>query len=240
MHGASYLFFLPSEAMILFEILSLGLAVNRWIIMICIQLILVALGLFLDEIGIILLCVPIFIPIITELGFDPVWFGILFLINAQMDYITPPFGYTLFYLKGVAPEGVTMGDIYRSVIPFVIIQAIGLALCMIFPQIIFMAAKYDEVMFSLYYMAINEEIRPISVFVINSRYLLLVAAGNPALYCTDTKPLSNAFRLAYCAQNKKIAPPSTWQGNLHITSSGQHPQHIPADPLKLPTQLPCP
>ncbi|MCB2171049.1 MAG: TRAP transporter large permease subunit [Deltaproteobacteria bacterium] len=113
-----------------------GLAVNRWIIMICIQLILVALGLFLDEIGIILLCVPIFIPIITELGFDPVWFGILFLINAQMDYITPPFGYTLFYLKGVAPEGVTMGDIYRSVIPFVIIQAIGLALCMIFPQII--------------------------------------------------------------------------------------------------------
>lgn len=113
-----------------------GLAVNRWIIMICIQLILVALGLFLDEIGIILLCVPIFIPIITELGFDPVWFGILFLINAQMDYITPPFGYTLFYLKGVAPEGVTMGDIYRSVIPFVLLQAFGLALCMIFPQII--------------------------------------------------------------------------------------------------------
>lgn len=113
-----------------------GLAVNRWIIMICIQLILVILGLFLDEIGIILLCVPIFIPIIVELGFDPVWFGILFLINAQMDYITPPFGYTLFYLKGVAPEGVTMGDIYKSVIPFVIIQAVGLALCMIFPQII--------------------------------------------------------------------------------------------------------
>jgi tripartite ATP-independent transporter DctM subunit len=113
-----------------------GMEVNRWIIMICIQLILVALGLFLDEIGIILLCVPIFIPIITDLGFDPVWFGILFLINAQMDYITPPFGYTLFYLKGVAPEGVTMGDIYRSVIPFVIIQAIGLAICMIFPQII--------------------------------------------------------------------------------------------------------
>ena len=99
-------------------------------------LILVILGLFLDEIGIILLCVPIFIPIIVELGFDPVWFGILFLINAQMDYITPPFGYTLFYLKGVAPEGVTMGDIYKSVIPFVIIQAVGLALCMIFPQII--------------------------------------------------------------------------------------------------------
>jgi len=113
-----------------------GMEVNRWLILIFIQLILIVLGLFLDEIGIILLCVPIFLPIITELGFDPIWFGILFLINAQMDYITPPFGYTLFYLKGVAPEGVTMGDIYRAVYPFVILQAIGLALCMIFPQII--------------------------------------------------------------------------------------------------------
>lgn len=113
-----------------------GLEINRWFIMIFIQLILVVLGLFLDEIGIILLCVPIFLPIITDLGFDPVWFGILFLVNAQMDYITPPFGYTLFYLKGVAPEGVSMGDIYRAVIPFVLLQAVGLALCMIFPQVI--------------------------------------------------------------------------------------------------------
>lgn len=113
-----------------------GLAVNRWVVMICIQLMLVFLGLFLDEIGIILLCVPIFLPIIKDLGFDPVWFGILFLINAQMDYITPPFGYTLFYLKGVTPEGVSMGDIYRSVVPFVLLQALGLGLCMIFPEII--------------------------------------------------------------------------------------------------------
>lgn len=112
------------------------LAVNRWIVLILIQLMLIFLGLFLDEIGIILLCVPIFLPIINALGFDPVWFGILFLVNAQMDYITPPFGYTLFYLKGVAPEGVTMGDIYRSIIPFVLLQAFGLALCMIFPQIV--------------------------------------------------------------------------------------------------------
>lgn len=113
-----------------------GLDINRWFVMIFIQLILVVLGLFLDEIGIILLCVPIFLPIVTELGFDPIWFGILFLVNAQMDYITPPFGYTLFYLKGVAPEGVSMGDIYRGVIPFVILQAVGLGLCMLFPEII--------------------------------------------------------------------------------------------------------
>jgi tripartite ATP-independent transporter DctM subunit len=112
------------------------LAVNRWIILIIIQLMLIFLGMFLDEIGIILLCVPIFLPIITALKFDPIWFGILFLVNAQMDYITPPFGYTLFYLRGVAPEGVTMGDIYRSIIPFVLLQALGLALCILFPQIV--------------------------------------------------------------------------------------------------------
>lgn len=113
-----------------------GLGVNRWLILILIQIILVFLGLFLDEIGIILLCVPIFQPIIKALHFDSVWFGILFLVNAQMDYITPPFGYTLFYLKGVAPEEITMGDIYRSIIPFVLLQAFGLALCMAFPEII--------------------------------------------------------------------------------------------------------
>jgi len=113
-----------------------GISENKWVVLIFIQFILVILGLFLDEIGIILLCVPIFLPVITDLGFDPVWFGILFLINAQMDYITPPFGYTLFYLKGVSPPNINMGDIYRSVIPFVIIQAIGLILCMIFPEII--------------------------------------------------------------------------------------------------------
>jgi|Deesub1362A_J573_1020465.scaffolds.fasta_scaffold00630_23 tripartite ATP-independent transporter DctM subunit len=113
-----------------------GLALNRWIILILIQIMLVFLGLFLDEIGIILLCVPIFLPIIKSLGFDPVWFGILFLVNAQMDYITPPFGYTLFYLKGVSPPEVSMGDIYRSIIPFVLLQATGLGLCMVFPQII--------------------------------------------------------------------------------------------------------
>lgn len=113
-----------------------GLGVNRWVVLILIQIMLVFLGLFLDEIGIILLCVPIFLPIIESLGFDPVWFGILFLVNAQMDYITPPFGYTLFYLKGVAPPEVTMGDIYRSAVPFVLLQALGLALCMIFPELV--------------------------------------------------------------------------------------------------------
>jgi len=112
------------------------LPVSRWFILIGIMLSSVFTGMFLDEIGEILLSVPIFVPIIKSLGFDSLWFGVLYLINAQMDYITPLFGYTLFYLKGVAPEGITMGDIYRSIIPFVILQAIGLGLCMIFPPIV--------------------------------------------------------------------------------------------------------
>ena len=116
--------------------LVVTLPVSRWLTLIGIMLSSVFTGMFLDEIGEILLSVPIFVPIIKSLGFDSLWFGVLYLINAQMDYITPPFGYTLFYLKGVAPEGITMTDIYRSVIPFVILQAIGLGLCMIFPQII--------------------------------------------------------------------------------------------------------
>jgi len=114
----------------------LHLTGNRWIILIVMQVILLILGLFLDEIGIILLCVPIFLPIVTSVGFDPVWFGILFLVNAQMNYITPPFGYTLFYMKGVAPKEITMGHIYRGAIPFVLLQLIGLILCALFPQII--------------------------------------------------------------------------------------------------------
>ncbi|MGQ9695560.1 MAG: TRAP transporter large permease [Thermodesulfobacteriota bacterium] len=112
-----------------------GLELNRWVILILIFGLLTVLGCFLDEIGIILLCVPIFMPIIQRLGFDPIWFGLLFLVNAQTAYISPPFGYTLFYLKGVAPEGVTMGDIYRAVIPFIFIQILGMAICMVFPDI---------------------------------------------------------------------------------------------------------
>jgi len=114
----------------------IALPVDQWLVLIGIMLSSVFTGMFLDEIGEILLSIPIFLPIIKSLGFNTIWFGVLYLINAQMDYITPPFGYTLFYLKGVAPEGITMGDIYRSVIPFVLLQALGMALCMIFPQII--------------------------------------------------------------------------------------------------------
>jgi len=113
----------------------LSLKVNRWVIMLAIQFTFFILGMFLDPAGIILLTTPIFVPIITKLGFDPLWFGILFTINMEMAYITPPFGFNLFILKGVVPPEVSMGDIYKSVGPFVLLQALCLAIVMLWPQL---------------------------------------------------------------------------------------------------------
>lgn len=109
---------------------------SRWVILGIMVLILVFLGLFLDEIGIILLCVPVFVPIIHLLEFDPLWFGVIFMITAQMAYITPPFGYTLFYLKGVLPEGIGIGQVYRGIVPFFLIQVAALILFALFPDIV--------------------------------------------------------------------------------------------------------
>jgi tripartite ATP-independent transporter DctM subunit len=106
-----------------------------WGILIGIQATFFILGMFLDPTGIVLITTPIFVPIIKTLGFDPIWFGILFVINMEMAYLTPPFGFNLFYMKGVVPKGITMGDIYRSIVPFVGLQLVGLIICMIFPQI---------------------------------------------------------------------------------------------------------
>ena len=83
-----------------------------------------------------MITVPLYFPVIISLGFNPVWFGVLFIINMEMAYLTPPFGYNLFYMKAVVPKDITLLDIYRSIIPFVVLQGIGLAICMIFPQII--------------------------------------------------------------------------------------------------------
>lgn len=113
-----------------------SLEASRWIILGAMMLVLILLGLFLDEIGIILLCVPVFLPIVKALDFDPLWFGVLFMITAQMAYITPPFGYTLFYLKGVLPDGIGIGQVYKGVIPFFLIQVVILILFMVFPNIV--------------------------------------------------------------------------------------------------------
>lgn len=109
---------------------------DPWMVIVVMMLILIVLGMFFDPTGIVLLTAPIFFPIVISLGFDPLWFAILFVINMELAYLTPPFGFNLFYMKAVVPPGVTMMDIYRSATPFVLLMIIGLALCMMFPGII--------------------------------------------------------------------------------------------------------
>jgi TRAP-type mannitol/chloroaromatic compound transport system permease large subunit len=98
--------------------------------------VLLVLGCVMDTVGIIMITVPVFVPIVAALGFDPVWFGVLFIINMEIGFLTPPFGYNLFYLKGVAPPSVTMADLYLSIIPFVLLMILGLLICIVFPDII--------------------------------------------------------------------------------------------------------
>ncbi len=101
-----------------------------------IQIIWFILGTCLEPYGLMMITVPLFAPIVSAMGFDLVWFGILFVINMEMAYLTPPVGENLFVLKAVAPEGTTMWDIYSSVTPFILIMAVALALIMIFPEIV--------------------------------------------------------------------------------------------------------
>ena len=112
--------------------LLLGTGLSPWGVLILMQLILIILGMFLDWVGILLLAVPVFVPIIRDLGFDPLWFGVLYLINMQMSFLSPPFGYALFYVRGVAPQ-IPMGTIYRAAIPFLLLQLTGLVILMLFP-----------------------------------------------------------------------------------------------------------
>jgi len=109
---------------------------GKWGTIAGMQVIWVVMGCFLDPIGIMLLTAPLFFPIVVQLGFDPVWFGVLFVVNMEMAFLTPPFGFNLFYLRSVAPEGVSMADIYRSVLPFILLQGLALILMIIFPELI--------------------------------------------------------------------------------------------------------
>jgi tripartite ATP-independent transporter DctM subunit len=126
-----------------------GTGLGPYGILILMMFILVILGMFLDWVGILLLAVPIFVPLMKTMSFDGVfglpgvdpselalWFGVVYMVNMQMSFISPPFGYSLFYLKSVAPPEVTMGQIYRSSLPFLFLQALGLAICIIFPEVV--------------------------------------------------------------------------------------------------------
>ena len=124
---------LGANSMIRHLVLDIG--ASPWTILIIMQLSFFALGMFLDDIAILFLCMPIYLPIIKALNFDLVWFGILYVLNMQMAYLTPPYGLNLFYMKAVAPPGISIKDIYVAVIPFLLLQLLMLATVMIFPQI---------------------------------------------------------------------------------------------------------
>ena len=97
--------------------------------------ILIVLGLFMDWIGILLLTMPIFAPTIENLGYNVIWFGILFCMNMQISFLSPPFGPAAFYLKGVAPPEISLQDIYRALWPFMLMQFAAILLVMAFPDI---------------------------------------------------------------------------------------------------------
>jgi tripartite ATP-independent transporter DctM subunit len=104
-------------------------------ILLMMMLIILVLGMVMDDWAIIMLCTPLFVPILDQLGVDKLWFGALMIVNIQIAYLTPPFGFVLFWLRGVLPRDVSMGDIYGSVGPFVALQILGLVLIFLFPGI---------------------------------------------------------------------------------------------------------
>jgi tripartite ATP-independent transporter DctM subunit len=112
-----------------------GMPIGKWGILIVVNLIWIALGAIIDWIGILLLTAPIFVPVLVALGFDPIWIGVMFCMNMQISYLSPPFGPAAFYLKGAAPPGISMGDIFKSVWPFIGIQVLALGILIAFPQI---------------------------------------------------------------------------------------------------------
>jgi tripartite ATP-independent transporter DctM subunit len=112
-----------------------ALPLGKWGILFAMLVVVVLLGMFIDWIGILFIVIPIFTPIALDLGFNPLWFALLICTNLQMSFLTPPFAYSMFYLKGIAPDEVTMGHIYQGVFPFIGLQIIALALVIIFPPL---------------------------------------------------------------------------------------------------------
>ncbi|MFD1340870.1 TRAP transporter large permease [Litorisediminicola beolgyonensis] len=108
---------------------------NPWIILILMQLSFLLMGTFLDDTAMLVIVAPLYVPLVGALGFDLVWYGVLYTITCQIAYMTPPFGYNLFLMRAMAPPEITIRDIYRSIIPFVGVMILALALVMIFPQI---------------------------------------------------------------------------------------------------------
>jgi tripartite ATP-independent transporter DctM subunit len=111
------------------------MGLSPWQVLLLMQLSFLIMGIFLDDTAMLVIVAPLYIPIITKLGFDPIWFGILYTITCQIAYLTPPFGYNLFLMRAMSPPSFTIRDIYVSIIPFVLMMLLAMILILIFPQI---------------------------------------------------------------------------------------------------------
>jgi TRAP-type mannitol/chloroaromatic compound transport system permease large subunit len=106
-----------------------------WEVLIMMQLSYIIMGMFLDDTAMLVIVAPLYVPLVGELGFNLIWYGVLYTITCQIAYMTPPFGYNLFLMRAMAPPEITLPDIYRSIIPFVLVMIFGLAIVTVFPQV---------------------------------------------------------------------------------------------------------
>ena len=120
---------------VLKEFFTGDLGLSPWCVLFMMQLAFIVLGIFLDDTAMLIIVAPLFIPLVKELGFSSVWFGVLYTITCQIAYITPPFGYNLFMMRAMSPESITIKDIYSSIVPFLVLMVIAIVLIMVFPDI---------------------------------------------------------------------------------------------------------
>ena len=111
------------------------LGLNPWVIIILMQLSFLLMGTFLDDTAMLVIVAPLYVPLVKALGFDLIWYGVLYTITCQIAYMTPPFGYNLFLMRAMAPPEISITDIYRSFIPFVGVMVLMLAIMMLFPEL---------------------------------------------------------------------------------------------------------
>ena len=118
------------------------LGLNPWIILILMQLSFIIMGTFLDDTAMLVIVAPLYVPLVGVLGFDLIWYGVLYTITTQIAYMTPPFGYNLFLMRAMAPPEISLRDIYTSIVPFVLVMVVALTLIMAFPDIAMWLPNY--------------------------------------------------------------------------------------------------
>ncbi len=111
------------------------LGLNPWVILILMQLSFILMGTFLDDTAMLVIVAPLYVPLVAALGFDLIWYGVLYTITTQIAYMTPPFGYNLFLMRAMAPPEITLRDIYGSILPFVLVMVLALTMVILFPEI---------------------------------------------------------------------------------------------------------